>query len=120
MINQSNFWYCIEFLYMRIFLGRESGSGNDCGALSHWQVAKDLGLRSMVMSCRGAFDFGFAGATAAVVQPMPAQPAPRAVIVSTLDFGAANAAALKLDSRAGASALRPGRAFAMTSQAGGT
>ncbi|WP_157093989.1 hypothetical protein [Sphingomonas mali] len=86
--------------------------------MSLWQVAKDLGLILMGMSRRGAFYSGLSGA--AVAQPVPAQPARRAVLASTLDFVAANVAALKLDSRAGASALRPGLAFAMTSQAGGT
>jgi hypothetical protein len=76
--------------------------------LSLWQVAKDLGLIAMGMSRRGAFDFGLAGAAAAVVQLV--RPARRAVIVSTL----------KLDSRASASAFRSGLVFATNSRAGGT
>jgi Arc/MetJ family transcription regulator len=84
--------------------------------LSLWQVAKDLGLISKGMSRRGAFAFGLSGAAAAV-----AQLARRAVIALTLDLGAgANAAALKLDNRTGASALQPGLTFAMSNQAGGT
>jgi len=83
--------------------------------LSPWQVAKDLGLIAMGMSRCSAFDFGLAGAIAAVAQPVP-----RAIIVPTSDLGTANAAAVKFDSRARASAFRPGLAFAMTSQAGGT
>jgi len=90
---------------MRILLGCGNVCGDDWDALSLWQVVKDLGLIAMGMSRRGAFAFGLAGAAAAV-----ARPARRAVIVSTL----------KLDSRAGASALRPGLAFATNSQAGGT
>jgi len=86
------------------------------GGLSLWQVAKDLGLIAMGTSCRGAFAFGLAGAAGAV-----AQPSRRAVIVSTMDLGAvADGAASKVDSRVGASALQPGSAFAMISQAGGT
>ena len=93
---------------MRILFGCRNVCGDDWGALSLWQVAKDLGLISTGMSRRGAFASGLAGAAAAVA--LPAQPARRAVIVSTLE----------LDSRAGASVLRPGLAFAMNSQAGGT
>jgi hypothetical protein len=86
--------------------------------LSLWQVAKDLGLIAMGMSRRGAFDFGLAGASAAVAQPAPAR---RAVIVATLNLGStANGVALKSDRLATAATLRPGLAFAMNSQAGGS
>ena len=68
----------------------------------------------MGMSRRGASDSGLSGAAVA-------QPVRRAVLASTMDLGAtANAAAVKLDSRASASTLRPGLAFAMTGQAEGT
>jgi hypothetical protein len=109
MINQSNFWYCLEFLYMRILLGCGNVCGDDWGALSVWQVAKDLGLISMGMSRCGACDVGLAGAGAAVAQPVPARPARRAIV-----------SAFELHRRASAAALRRGLAFAMTSQAGGT
>ena len=96
----------------------ERVSGDDWGVLSLWQVAKDLGLIAMGMSRRGAFDFGLAGASAAVAQPAPARPA---VIVATLNLdSAANGVALKFDRRASTAALRPGLAFAMNSQAGGS
>lgn len=96
----------------------ERVSGDDWGVLSLWQVAKDLGLIAMGTSRRGAFDFGLAGASAAVAQPAPARPA---VIVATLNLdSAANGVALKFDRRASAAALRPGLAFAMNSQAGGS
>jgi len=99
-------------------LHTERVSGDDWGVLSLWQVAKDLGLIAMGMSRRGAFDFGLAGASAAVAQPAPAR---RAVIVSTLNLGsAAFGVALKFDRRASAATLRPGLAFAMNSQAGGS
>jgi len=99
-------------------LHTERVSGDDWGVLSLWQVAKDLGLIAMGMSRRGAFDFGLAGASAAVAQPAPARPA---VIVATLNLdSAANGVALKFDRRASTAALRPGLAFAMNSQAGGS
>jgi len=99
-------------------LHTERVSGDDWGVLSLWQVAKDLGLIAMGTSRRGAFDFGLAGASAAVAQPAPARPA---VIVATLNLdSAANGVALKFDRRASAAALRPGLAFAMNSQAGGS
>jgi len=95
-------------------LCRGSVSGDDRGSLSLWQVAKDLGLILMGMSRRGASDSGLSGAVVA-------QPVRRAVLASTLGLGpAANAAAVKLDGRAGASTRRPGLAFAMTGQAEGT
>jgi hypothetical protein len=101
-------------------LHTERVSGDDWGVLSLWQVAKDLGLIAMGMSRRGAFDFGLAGASAAVVQLAP-EPARPAVIVATLNLdSAANGVALKFDRRASAAALRPGLAFAMNSQAGGS
>lgn len=72
----------------------------------------------MEMSRRGAFASGLAGAAAPVARRATARLAWRGAIL--LDLGAARAAALNLDSGAGASMHQSGSTFAMTNQAGGT